>query len=181
MAIETSDDDPFNPFAYAGGGTQGFIPLEQIPLKSDRTYVSVAGEKLGEKTNVWGIGAIIMRLMSRDPDPNTPTYVADDGSLLEETPEWKHNGDDEATYSRHLQRLVRQCVACRPAERPTLRKLQRRIEEFTTDPSDWSKGMRQGGMQIHRLNELRYAEEPAKYKLHMSSNSTSSSKRQRVS
>lgn len=114
---------------------------------------------------MWGIGAIIMRLMSHDSKPNRPDYEKRGSiSLAEEEPEWK--GLAQKAYSKELVKLAKSCVAFEPAKRPTLRQLRRRVDRYTLGSLDQADGMRSGGKPTERTT-LRYAPEEEKYKIHL--------------
>lgn len=168
MATRTTEDDPHNPYAYMLAGTPGWAPLELCRLKSRRTFVPVKGYKVGEKTNVWGIGAIIIRLMSRDNEAAQPLYM--DGGVIRETAEQGQpllikNGDTDV-YSKQLRTLAQKCVIFRPRQRPTLRHLQEEILRYTSGDEDLASGMRTGVKEVREEHKLRHRAEKDEYKIH---------------
>lgn len=156
-----------NPLAYVGEGTDAWRPIEQEPLDSQRTMHPMKGEKLSQKTNVWGVGAIIMRLMSRDHSPKGPEYHDEESYYKEERPRWRKNA---RAYSKELRSLAEACTAFAPADRPTLRRLQRDIQRYTTPglDTDRADGMRDGVDDIVAMKpeyQLSYPAEEEKYKI----------------
>lgn len=135
-------------------------------MKSHRTFVPVKGQKIGEKTNVWGIGAIIIRLMSRDTSPEGPIYT--DGVIIRETdqsePSWANNGNTDV-YSKELRDLARSCVNFHAKKRPTLRFLREQILRYTSGDEDLASGMRAGVKTVAEGNKLRHKPEDDKYKI----------------
>jgi hypothetical protein len=53
---------------------------------------------LGDASNVWAIGAVIIRLMNTDKDPQQPSYVHDVKKEME--PQLNH--DAKRVYSQYL-------------------------------------------------------------------------------
>lgn len=140
VSIMTDEDDPVNPTMYNdGSGTVCWRAPEQI-LYLDRTTLVPIPERLmqlGHATNVWGIGAIIMRLMNRQPNPAGPKYIGG----KPETPNFNARGRE---YSKPLRELVEKCVQFKPEDRPNLRDVRVQILAWTrTDAdNDLAEGMR---------------------------------------
>ena len=165
LAIRTSENDPFNPFAYATDvGTPCWQPFEQYSLNSFGSRLPLKGHKLGEATNVWGIGATIMRLMNRDYYPKEPTYFDETDTFEQQEPLFQN--DAQNIYSPHLVKLVRSCVAFAPSRRPTLRDIREEILlRSTPGPDDCAEGMRDGGQPLNEGNTLIFPPEEEEYKI----------------
>lgn len=75
LSILTDGNDPLNPMAYNdGSGANHWCAPEQnlfVRNATSRpvTHPKLTGGKLGEHTNVWAIGAIMMCLMNRELRP----------------------------------------------------------------------------------------------------------------
>jgi hypothetical protein len=82
---------------------------------------------LGDASNVWAIGAVIMRLMNTDKDPQQPSYVHDVKKEME--PQLNH--DAKRVYSQYLCDLVNLCVRFRTYNRIELPELWNRIKRYT--------------------------------------------------
>ncbi|KAK3708746.1 hypothetical protein LTR37_011267 [Vermiconidia calcicola] len=139
LAIRTSDTDLNNPLAYNDDvGTPNWKAPEQLPFVDKDTMQPSPIGRLGGRTNIWGIGAAIIRLMRRDAAPSGPSF----GTKIPDMP--KLGKGVCAFYSDELCSLVRQCVQFKPNDRPTLRDLKRQIA-YLTDPgsvNDLAQGMR---------------------------------------
>ena len=142
LAIITNVGDLMNPDCYNhGGGTRYCRAPEHhnYLLKKDlRPNPQMTAERLGSWTNVWGIGAIMIRLMNRDGDPSSPSFRdAMEEDSLDMSP-------DAARYSKELKRLVRNCVEYTPQERISLRELRKDILNATGEGpgEDLAQGMR---------------------------------------
>ena len=136
VAMMTDENDANNPMAFNdAAGARCWRAPEQL-LFVDKSSLRPVGVKLGEKTNVWGIGAVMVRLMSLDPDPVQPDF--EDGEPAE--PQIR----DGWTGSDALEELVKECVAYDPSNRPSLRNIKARILANTThgEENDEAKGMR---------------------------------------
>ena len=130
-AIITHDDDAMNPAGYSDGwGTRAWLAPEQQLYRHKTTLEPELGEKLGEKTNVWGMGATIMRLMNHERDPKRPQFK----NNRPDEPTWRPN--QKQKYSSELTELVEWCVRFKPADRPNLRQVKQRIFELTTPGGD---------------------------------------------
>jgi len=147
LAVMTDITDLNNPMAYNhGAGTPGWKAPEQVRWVSidDITHQWRNTNKLLASTNVWGIGALIIRTMNADPYDRVhdehPTF---------DTPHKAHPvlnaiGMDKNLYSDALRKLARQCTSYSPGKRPTLLKLKRKIAKYTTPgtPDDKARGLR---------------------------------------
>lgn len=78
--------------------------------------------KLSSKTNVWGIGAIVISLMNKMVVLQGTSFM--DG---ESQPEIKAHA--EKKYSKPLLELVGECTRYWPDDRPGLRTLRRRVRK----------------------------------------------------
>ena len=145
IAVMTSDDDPLNPNFYnALDGTQGWMPPEMMPMVDKETWQPARVSKLGAKTNVWGIGGIVITLMNKDKllfevkKKEFTQGVAEQPVI---------NASAINKYSEQLVRLVRQCTSYWPRDRPDLRALRRRIRRRTGNGrhEDLARGMRREG------------------------------------
>lgn len=141
LSVMTADDtnDAMNPYGYNGGdGTSGWRPREQVMGFNADTLKPEQVDKLGEATNVWGIGAIILHAMNQDfsiPD----TQEDDQGRRLLE-PSLTANA--RRNYSEELSELITNCVADRTIDRPKLKALKQSIIDNTSGANDLSRGMR---------------------------------------
>ncbi|KAK3708754.1 hypothetical protein LTR37_011275 [Vermiconidia calcicola] len=166
LAVVTDETDANNPVAFNDGtGTRGWRAPEQCLHFSKDTLLprqAWQGEKLGEKTNVWGIGAILIRLMNRDPIPDGPSWK--NGEPAE--PALKASSD--VIYSEQLREHAQNCVQYDPELRPSLRELKEIIMNLTTPggEQDLAKRMRTAK---HNDNDaalkLQYPAEQAEYKI----------------
>ena len=135
MAVMTDENDPNNPMAFNDGdGAHVWRAPEQL-LFLDQQSLQPLPVKLGEKTNVWGIGAVMIRLMNHDADPMQPNF--EDGKPYNLALEHRIRSDA-------LEELVLECGRYNPAERPCLRVVKDRILENTTTDGvhDKADGMR---------------------------------------
>jgi hypothetical protein len=82
---------------------------------------------LGDASNVWAIGAIIMRLMNTDKDPGQPNYTEVVTGMMEP----QLNRDARREYSKYLCDLVDLCVRFRTYNRIELPELWTRIQRYT--------------------------------------------------
>lgn len=138
VAILTSDTDKMNPHGYnAMDGTYGWMPPEQIPMVDRATMRPKPVGKLSSKTNVWGIGAVIIGLMNREEELEGTSYKSGEEQPVLKPYAAKH-------YSKELRRLVQSCTKYWPDDRPELTTLRKRIRKSTRpgSVSDPAKGMR---------------------------------------
>lgn len=175
LAIQTTDDDGHNPWAYAYGGTDGWRPPEQMRTKTNNTLRHLKGKKLGEKTNVWGVGAVIMRLVDRENRPTGPQYFADDHTWVKDKARFTDYA--KSTYSKEFVQLVLSCVRFQPKGRPTFRHLRSEILRLTSGPDDLSHGQRDGSQPLQQADRLKLGAENAAFRL---SPAAHRSKRQRT-
>ncbi|USW53820.1 Putative serine/threonine-protein kinase, active [Septoria linicola] len=147
FAFETHEDDPTNPRKWYGWGTRGFLAPEQIskipklieptaPLTSFLNFFTPGARqrqkeleensiyKMLSHTNVWGIGMVMLELVS--------------GSRLGATAQLAYqNGPDQIPlpahafnwYSAELRQMIRACMRYWPNERITAINLYRMIYE----------------------------------------------------
>lgn len=132
LAIETYDGDPQNPNAYTTFGTPGWTPRELELLQDKETLQVVPGPKIGEKTNVWGVGAIIMRMMNLDNADGDRPKPEWHNELPRNEPVFNMKARTPGRYSEELMHLVRRCVAFDPKDRPTLNAILEEILRWTT-------------------------------------------------
>jgi hypothetical protein len=93
---------------------------------------------LGEKTNVWAIGVLVIRQIDLDRNPNELGFT--DGQ-----PDRQVVEDGAGVYSDELKALVDEFAAYEQEERPDLRTIKRRILEYTAagaDKEDLAQGLR---------------------------------------
>lgn len=161
IAIITSDGDEMNPTAYNDQeGTAGWMPQEMYPMLDRETKYPLKGSVLDQKTNVWGIGAVILRLMNRDSKPGTngidDNMYTDEDGLGE--PRVVEGGEDG--YSAELRGLARWCVRYETGLRPTLREVRAEILRCVGgvgEDGDWARGLRRQALGDEtREFELRY-------------------------
>ncbi|KAK5121347.1 hypothetical protein LTR85_005513 [Meristemomyces frigidus] len=169
MAVITSDADPMNPTAYNDQeGTVGWMPQEMFPMLGRDAQYPIVGDKLNQKTNIWGVGAVVLRLMNQewrtDTEEHASVYNNGKGSG-EPCQDRKLKG--EATYSRELRDLARSCVRYDPADRPELYSLWQRIGEYAAEEK-LGQGMRDA---VHEEDNdaLRLWYQPDDYKERLAS------------
>ena len=135
-AIMTNDDDPNNPMAYNNvAGADDWRAPEQMLYVNANTYQVLKAEKLGEKTNVWGLGAIMIRLMNLGRLPGEPDFEDGKPGQLEVKEEW--NG------SAALVDIVERCARFDLKDRPRLRELKSEILGHTSGSEiDLARGKR---------------------------------------
>lgn len=129
LAFTTSPSDPLNPTIWnAGGGTQGYLPPEQLPFIDEQTREPVDAFQLLSHTNVWGVGAIMLSLLRRgrlereDQLRYLPGTIAAYGAAQEL----------QGIYSEDLLELVNRCLRFDPAERICFADLLHQIRQFVT-------------------------------------------------
>ena len=147
VAIMTSDDDPMNPYAYNGGdGTVGWEPPEMLPMADRTTFRPTPVDRLGSKTNVWGIGAIVVALMNKQEVLEGTSFK--DG--VEQPVLLNHT----RRYSKELRDLVNSCTMYYPEDRIDLKALRQSIRDLTESSAahDLAEGMRD---QEHAEGDLR--------------------------
>ncbi|KAK5170931.1 uncharacterized protein LTR77_004075 [Saxophila tyrrhenica] len=142
FAVMTDKDDPENPIAYECQGTAGWYAPEQHHwLHHQHLYKFPRPEdkmQLTQATNVWGLGAVVLRLMNQDCLPDAHLFS---------TPEPEHITVDPYVaprYSKELRDLVEHCTQYFPKDRPTLLDLKASIDRYTTPGTadDGASGMR---------------------------------------
>ena len=112
-------------------------------------------------SQVWGVGAIILRLMNSDPTPYGPDYKF----YRAESPRLNDAGRQ---FSKELQELVQLCVKFIPADRPALRDIRAQIIELTNPDvvPDLAEGMRTEEKAMDRTGlRLRHKADDDRYKL----------------
>ncbi len=188
IAIMTSNDDPMNPDAYNyAQSTLCWAAPEQEAFLNPKTKDPIEPAlKLGEATNVWGVGAIAIRLMNQECYPQGPHYgrpipIPDDASdekrqateqlnayrgALEPTP----HSAAKTKYSEQLCELVQRCVRYKPASRIKLHKLRQEIRRYTTaGDEDLASDMRNRARgAAPAAHHLRY--QPDQYRLGLNAN-----------
>ena len=112
-----------NPTGYADGrGTPGWRAPEQRHHDPRR-------DRLGACTNIWAIGAVLLRLMNQHSNVGANTF----GGTTPGGPVLKERG---LAYSRELRNAVLLCRNKNPEDRPSLRQLQDRIVDCTTPDTE---------------------------------------------
>ena len=129
LAIFTDENDPFNPSWYnaVNTGTPGYKPPEQVAMVDSNSGRIADMGKFGDASNVWGIGATIMRLMNRERDAAQPRYAEDVRGQME--PQLHESARD--FYSKYLCDLVVGCVQFRTYYRTNLLELWSKITRYT--------------------------------------------------
>jgi len=129
LAVFTDEHDPFNPTWYNayGIGTAGWRPPEQMMMVHSESQGLADTGKFGDASNVWGIGAIIMRLMNREMNPMQPRYDAD--VKIRMVPQLFDSARE--VYSKYLCDLVDECVRFRTYYRTELPDLWEKIARYT--------------------------------------------------
>nr|OQO17410.1 hypothetical protein B0A51_14590 [Rachicladosporium sp. CCFEE 5018] len=137
MAVYTHLGDPENPQGYfmrSGLGTIGYIPVEHIIRNRDDGGRQYFDQLDPDASNVWGIGALIMRMMTREADPSQPDYARD--TLPDDPSEPQFTPISRTRFSETLIDLVEQCVRGRGRDRILLMDLRRRILEHIVRNAD---------------------------------------------
>ena len=130
ISLVLKENDEMNPLAYNGNaGTEYWMPPEMVPFVDKNDSLPPAKDatpKLWDYTNVWGIGALLIRLMNRERrrDLTGPSY-------LKGPEEPRLNRLAEETYTATLCGLLEQCVRYEPLERIGLRELKDQIRQST--------------------------------------------------
>jgi serine/threonine protein kinase len=157
LAVETSSSDTRNPGDLTGAGTPSYQAPEQI-------YVQGANNppRLTSKTDVFGVGITVMRLMSLYHNVG----VEDDWSAARggsRHPSAFPQLPDEALkeYSEELVNLVYDCVDYDQRDRPSFSEVRNTILHYTQGAgglpqNDLARGMRMNGNQQMLQIGLRY-------------------------
>nr|OQO23853.1 hypothetical protein B0A51_08252 [Rachicladosporium sp. CCFEE 5018] len=106
-----------------GGGTEA----SRSPEALENSYVEMT-----TKTNVYGVGLIVLNLMTLD-DSIGMIYL----DLREPPPV-----EDSLPYSDTLKNLVRRCVTWGPARRIDVQTLRKEIQQATSGPGEHTNGYR---------------------------------------
>jgi hypothetical protein len=141
-------------------GTEGWFPPEQVQFVDPTTDRLADTGKLGDASNAWAIGAIIMRLMNLEKNPKQPRYVTDVRGEMEP----QLNAGAKKYYSKGLCALVNECVRFRTYDRTALPDLWDRIQRYTGetpakyDPDD--DGDNEGGFDDmqNAIREQKYGD-----------------------
>ncbi|KAK6432594.1 hypothetical protein LTR95_011233 [Oleoguttula sp. CCFEE 5521] len=140
LSVYTDLEDPENPQAYSSEytvGTPGWRPLEQYVAWKANGQPEAQGRLDPDKTNVWGIGAIMMRLMTRVSDPRTPEYSGVD--LEADIPIPEFSGPEQDRFTDLLQNLVNFCVQRRPEDHISLVELRQELLSHIEEDDDLSR------------------------------------------
>ncbi|KAK4555748.1 hypothetical protein LTR86_006968 [Recurvomyces mirabilis] len=144
ISLLTSATDPFNPLSYMiGEGTPNWIAPETQPLVDNATGEYADLGRIDGKANVWGIGAILGALISRETKLQGTEYEEGEDRLpkiqLPVFTDRKRSKAGRKLYSTALLDLVNACLAYRPAKRPSADQL---LEEILsrTDFGEGEKG-----------------------------------------
>ncbi|KAK3724846.1 hypothetical protein LTR37_000894 [Vermiconidia calcicola] len=138
IAIMTDEGDVMNPHAYNDEeGTQSWMPPEMLPFVDGVTKDIKPVGRLLDWTNVWGIGAIILRVMNGHPEsivnPGPGQGMAKGPTYKDGTGEPQLEADARDHYSWQLCDLVEQCVRFTPSDRIGVRELRRQLREHVND------------------------------------------------
>ena len=140
-AIMTNPDDPLNPMAYRDSVCLHAWHAPEQTMAYSRKYKGAKPArrkwKLGEATNVWAIGAVMVRLINKD---KTPDDINKDG----ESPQVNFTRTDA---SLELRGLAERCCAFDPNHRPSLLEIKDEIMRRTTgggEDEEIARGMRDG-------------------------------------
>ena len=124
-------------------GTPGFRPLELCSMSDPDTKRYKPMGKLGSATNIWSLGASLISICNREPDPKTDFY----------SPEMAiptFNDNAQHFYSQQLRDLLSACVKYRGDDRIGAQDLLDSISRLTagteaaSDAADLANGMRAG-------------------------------------
>ena len=144
LAVKTHADDDFNPRWYNyRTGTPGFRAPEQMRHINAQTKEVIDARRLGEKTNVFGVGAVlycmIMNVASR-PEPGWTGNPDLDTS-------YDYPAAQQTSFSVQLRDMVTDCLRYDPARRPTFAEMLARIDQATDENgSNLAVGMRSGNV-----------------------------------
>lgn len=157
LAFETWPKDAMNPELWTNCGTDGWLAPEQVAYFDRVTGAVIDKTPLSAATNVYGIGAMLARLMRRPAEIEQPIWLAD-GSPANtlyslQVPE-DDDGSDLDQYSKELKELVNRCLNFRLEDRPDAEVLRWTIQDAVKEPrkpggdgAPWrnlAKGMRSG-------------------------------------
>jgi serine/threonine protein kinase len=130
-----------------GEGTPGFTPLELYSMSDADTKRYKPMGKLGSATNIWSLGASLISICNRDPEPKTDFY----------SPEMaipRFNDNAQHFYSQELRDLLSACVRYRGDDRIGAQDLLDSISRLTAGPeagpddADLANGLREGYSMI---------------------------------
>ncbi|KAK3674122.1 hypothetical protein LTR78_005969 [Recurvomyces mirabilis] len=132
ISLLTSANDQFNPLSYMiGEGTPNWIAPETQPLVDKATAEYADLGRIDGKANVWGIGAILGALISREAKLQGMEYEEGEDILPKiQLPVFTDKKRIKAVrklYSSALLDLVNACLAYRPANRPSADELLQEI------------------------------------------------------
>ena len=144
LAIKTNAADVYNPRWYNNRlGTFGFLSPEQGKHLNAQTKETIDEWRLGEKTNVYGIGLILWCMVMRRVDPPEAIWLGD--------PAQDNTLDLPAAVTAHydplLTTLIRDCLAYRQDQRPSFNQMLDRIRTATDEAAaaaNRSQNMRSG-------------------------------------
>ncbi|KAK4626372.1 hypothetical protein CLAFUW4_04240 [Fulvia fulva] len=155
IAFQTFPNDHRNPDSYHTEGTPSFLAPEQHNYINFQTLESMNPHKLGEKTNVWGMGAILWSLVTLKNGPDNPpdwigrnpegdmTYrLEDDEAYATGMGNGDNSDDDEEEksnawrYTPALRRLIDSCLSHNPDDRPDFASMLATIQAEGDDPGD---------------------------------------------
>jgi serine/threonine protein kinase len=150
-----------------GEGTPGFTPLELYSMSDPDTKRYKPMGKLGSATNIWSLGASLISICNRDPDPKTDFY----------SPEMavpKFNDNAQHFYSQELRNLLSACVQYRGDDRIGAQDLLDSISRLTAgtqaepEDADLANGMRAGHSILEGAEPIWQPPIKERYRLGMS-------------
>lgn len=128
-AIDDRCRHPPGDDSYRGRGTEGYVPPETLQFFPGQNQ-----DPLNTKTNVWGVGIILMTMMNFNGDTGTLDFA--EAATDERDPNLVPRFSDRAVnkYTFKLRRMVISCVQFRQARRPTFDALLLELRAATNMP-----------------------------------------------
>jgi serine/threonine protein kinase len=149
------DDD-----SYRGRGTETYLSPEQLlPMN----FPGQNQDPLNTKTNVWGVGIVLMAMMNLDDSAGRLDFA--EAATDERDPNLvpRFRGRAENKYSWKLRRMVLSCVRFRQRDRPTFDELLTELRVATNMPPGLHQRDYAQGARHATLNNLPGTLEPLRY------------------
>ena len=147
LAFKTPPGDIHNPRWYnRGAGTPGFLSPEHTRWVNPEDMTPVNRWRLGDRTNVYGVGLILWCLVNRNFTPPQPLWLGQ--GEHDQTLALPHLVNHPLSrYSPELKDLIGDCLRFRIDRRPSFHGLLRTINDNTSEGDNRPNralGMRSG-------------------------------------
>lgn len=122
---------------------------EQCQYIDQRTQKPIYDGPLGEKTNVWAIGAVLACMIWPENSYDQPIWL---GQGMERETLYSLKIPDTAPHTHYraeLRDLVNRCLSYDPVDRPTARELQYEVRQQTDRPGSGRDGTLRRRSRIH--------------------------------